>query len=162
GADAVVTSFHKTLPAYSQGAVVLARTQRISAPRLQRAFEATHTTSPSGAIMASIDGVRALLEHHGRRLLDNLVRDVADARKQLRNVDGLHVLEGPGVDATKLTVGLAGTGADGVEVESDLIDAGLPVEMADRDTIVAVVTVADDADSLKRLTEALTVSIERR
>ena len=162
GADAVVTSVHKTLPAYSQGAVVLARTKRISAARLDRAFEATHTTSPSGTIMASIDGARALLEHHGRRLLDGLVRAVADARERLRNVNGLHVLEGPGMDPTKLTVGLAGTGANGVEVETDLIDAGVPVEMADRDTIVAVATVADDADSLKRLTDVLIASIDRR
>lgn len=162
GADAVVTSVHKTLPAYSQGAVVLARTERISAARLDRAFAATHTTSPSGTIMASIDGARALLEHHGRRLLDGLVRAVADARETLRNVNGLHVLEGQGMDPTKLTVGLAGTGANGVEVESDLIDAGVPVEMADRDTIVAVVTVVDDADSLKRLTDVLIASIERR
>jgi len=34
--------------------------------------------------------------------------------------------------------------------------------MADRDTIVAVVTVADDAPSLRRLTDALADSIERR
>lgn len=162
GADAIVTSVHKTLPAYSQGAVVLARTQRISAARLDRAFEATHTTSPSGTIMASIDGARALLEHHGRRLLDDLVHAVAEARERLRNVHGLYVLDGPGMDPTKLTVGLAGTGADGIGVESDLIDAGVPVEMADRDTIVAVVTVVDDADSLERLTDVLRASIERR
>src|SRR5581483_5234327 len=162
GADAMVTSIHKTLPAYSQGAVVLARTERISAAHLDRAFEATHTTSPSGTIMASIDGARALLEHHGRRLLDGLVHAVSDARERLRNVKGLHVLEGPGMDPTKLTVGLAGTGANGVEVEADLIDAGVPVEMADRDTIVAVVTVVDDAESLERLTDVLIASIERR
>jgi lysine decarboxylase len=66
------------------------------------------------------------------------------------------------MDPTKLTVGLAGTGANGAEVESDLIDAGVPVEMADRDTIVAVVTVVDDGDSLKRLTDVLIASIERR
>jgi lysine decarboxylase len=34
--------------------------------------------------------------------------------------------------------------------------------MADRDTIVAVVTVADDAESLRRLTDELSDSIERR
>jgi lysine decarboxylase len=112
--------------------------------------------------MASIDGARALLEHHGRWLLDGLVHAVAAARQRLGEVNGLHVLDGPGMDPTKLTVGLAGTGANGVEVESDLIDAGVPVEMADRDTIVAVVTVVDDAGSLERLTDVLTASIERR
>ena len=77
--------------------------------------------------MASIDGARALLEHHGRRLLDDLMRAVADARERLRNVNWIGMgAEGQGMDPTKLTVGLAGTGANGVEVESDLIDAGVP------------------------------------
>ena len=66
------------------------------------------------------------------------------------------------VDAAKLTVSIAGTGAHGVEVESDLMAAGVPVEMADRDTIVAMTTLADDASTLQRYTAALVRSIERR
>jgi arginine decarboxylase len=162
GADAMVTSAHKTLPAYSQGAMVLARTARIDPTRLERAFEATHTTSPAGAILASLDATRALLEHHGERLLGELLVAVSQARTRLRQVEGLHVLEGPGVDPLKLAIALAGTGAHGVEVESDLIEAGVPVEMADRDTIVAVVTVADDPPSLRRFVDTLSRSIERR
>jgi lysine decarboxylase len=53
GADAMVTSAHKTLPAYTQGALVLARTGRLDAARLNRAFDATHTTSPAGSILES-------------------------------------------------------------------------------------------------------------
>jgi arginine decarboxylase len=161
GADAMVTSPHKTLPAYSQGAMLLARTARIHPARLARAFEATHTTSPAGAIMASLDATRALLEHHGERLLAGLLTAVSEARARLLEVEGLRVLDGPGVDPVKLAIALAGTGAHGVEVESDLIEAGVPVELADRDTIVAVVTVADDAAALRRLANALGSSIER-
>ena len=161
GADALVTSAHKTLPAYSQGALLLVQTDRIDPMRLERGFDATHTTSPAGAIMASLDAVRALLERHGRRLLGRLLGDVGKARDRLRAIEGLHVLEGDGVDPLKLAVGLAGTGAHGVDVESDLIAAGVPVEMADRDTIVAVVTVVDDAPSLHRLTDELGASIDR-
>ena len=50
GADGMVTSAHKALPASTQAALVLARTQRLDRARLDRAFEATHTTSPAGAI----------------------------------------------------------------------------------------------------------------
>jgi arginine decarboxylase len=162
GADAMVTSVHKTLPAYNQAAILLVRSRRIAAARLARAFDATHTTSPSGAIMASIDASRALLEHHGERLIDEMLTAVAAARRRLAAIDGLRVLGGPGVDPAKLTVALAGTGAHGVQVESDLIAAGLPVELADRDTIVAVVTVADEDAALRRLTDALADSIVRR
>lgn len=162
GADALVTSAHKALPAYSQGALLLACTQRIDAGRLERAFEATHTTSPAGAIMASIDATRALLDQHGQRLIGDLLQAVAAARARLQEVRGLLVLGGAGVDPAKLTLVLAGTGAHGVQVEADLIEAGVPPEMADRDTVVAVPTVADDASAISRYTDTLIASIGRR
>ena len=149
GADAMVTSAHKVLPAYTQGALVLARTApgRLDPARLHRAFEATHTTSPAGAIMASIDAARALLARDGEDLCARLLRTVAAARDRLRQVPGLAVLDGPGVEPAKLVVLLAGTGAHGIAVEADLIAAGMPVEMADRDTIIPIVTLADDEAS---------------
>jgi arginine decarboxylase len=161
GADAMVTSAHKALPAYTQGALVLARTERLDAARLDRAFEATHTTSPTGSIMASIDAARALLASQGDRLCGRLLRGVAAARKRLSEVPGLAVLDGPGVEPTKLTVLLAGTGAHGNLVEADLIAAGMPVEMADRDTIIPIPTIADDEESVAVFTEVLIAAIER-
>ena len=177
GADAMVTSAHKVLPAYTQGALVLARTAagrpgvprldparldpaRLDPARLDRAFEATHTTSPAGAIMASIDAARALLARDGEELCARLLRVVAGARDRLREVPGLDVLDGPGVEPAKLVVLLAGTGAHGIAVEADLIAAGMPVEMADRDTIIPIVTLADDEAAVSRFTAALASIVE--
>ena len=125
------------------------------------AVEAIHTTSPAGAILASIDAARALLAARGRDLLGEAIRSVAALRRGLQEVPGLLVLDGPGVDPLKVTLALGGTGADGNAVESDLIAAGMPVEMADRDTLVALVTVSDTAEDLNRLAHALLASIER-
>jgi len=161
GADAMVTSAHKALPAYTQGALVLARTGRLDAARLDRAFEATHTTSPAGAIMASTDAARALLARDGQELCGRLLRAVAAAKDRLRQVPGLRVLDGPGVEPGKLVVLLAGTGAHGHAVEEDLITTGMPVEMADRDTIVPAVTLADDSGTVARFADALAAAVER-
>jgi arginine decarboxylase len=166
GADGMVTSAHKALPAYTQGALVLARTSqaghgRLDADRLNRAFEATHTTSPAGAIMASIDAARALLARDGTELCGRLLRTVAAARQRLRAEPGLDVLDGPGVEPAKLVVLLPGTGAHGNRVEADLIAAGMPVEMADRDTIVPIVTLADDEHTMTRFTDALLAAVRR-
>jgi lysine decarboxylase len=161
GADAMVTSAHKALPAYTQGALVLARTGLLDAARLDRAFEATHTTSPAGSIMASIDAARALLARDGKELCGRLLRSVAVARQRLRQVPGIEVLDGPGVEPTKLTVLLAGTGASGYAVEQDLVAAGMPVEMADRDTLGPIPAIADDEDQVARFTEMMIAVIER-
>lgn len=70
GADALVTSAHKTLLGYSQAALVVARIERLDRDRLDRAFDAGWTTSPAGSILASIDASRALLATAGSSLLD--------------------------------------------------------------------------------------------
>jgi lysine decarboxylase len=161
GADAMVTSAHKTLPAWSQAALILARTERVDAARLDAGVEATATTSPAGAILASIDASRALLERHGEALLGEALSATETARQRLRAIEGLVVLDGPGVDPLKLVLVLPATGADGNLVEQDLLPAGMAVESADRDVVIAVVSLADTRETLDRLTAALTSSIER-
>jgi lysine decarboxylase len=102
-----------------------------------------------------------LLATAGEQLCGRLIRAVAAARQRLREVPGVAVLDGPGVEPTKLVVLLAGTGAHGNAVEADLIAAGMPVEMADRDTVVPIPTIADDEAQLAAFTEVLIEAIER-
>ncbi|MCA1781735.1 MAG: PLP-dependent transferase, partial [Intrasporangiaceae bacterium] len=161
GADVMVTSAHKTLPAWSQAALVLARTERIDPARLDAGVEATATTSPAGAILASTDAARALLERDGEALLGEAIAATREARDRLHAITGLTVLDGPGVDPLKLTVVLPGTGVDGNAVERDLLDAGLPVESADRDVLVAVVSLADTRRSVDTLASAIAHSVDR-
>jgi arginine decarboxylase len=160
----MVTSAHKALPAYTQAALVLASTSRLDRDRLQRGFDATHTTSPAGTILASIDAARRLLALDGERLLGRTLGLVAQARRQLAKVEGLAVLDGPvdRVDPTRLVVGVAGTGASGFEVEDDLHAAGFSVEMADRDTLVATVTMADTEESVRPFVAALVAAVDKR
>ena len=65
------------------------------------------------------------------------------------------------MDPAKLVVLLAGTGAHGGLVEADLIAAGMPVEMGDRDTVVPIVSMADDEEQVAVFTEELVAAIER-
>lgn len=88
GADVVVTSAHKTLPAWSQAALILAKAGRVDLARLDAAVEATATTSPAGAILASTDAARALLARDGAALLGQALEAVAAARRRLHDVEG--------------------------------------------------------------------------
>lgn len=161
GADALVLSVHKSLTALNQGALVLARTERLDPARLAAGVDATATTSPSGAVLASIDAARALLAVHGQALLGRVLAATGRARARLAQVPGLTVLDGPQVDPLKLVVCLAGTGADGNAVEADLIAAGHPVELADRDTVVAMVTLADRPAQVVSFADRLAAAVER-
>ena len=166
GADAMVTSAHKTLPAYTQSALIFARTERIDSDRLDRAFEATATTSPSGTIAASADAARALLECDGERLLENLVQIVDHARDRLRTVSGLVLLDdvidrSVIVDRAKLAINVSGTGATGLAIEDHIVAAGMPIELADRDTLVPIISMNDDLASVDRFVDGISEAIER-
>ncbi len=160
GADALVTSTHKTLTAFTQGSILLARGERLDLARLEESFELLHTTSPSAAILASSDRARQLVQDRGAELLGRTVGLVAEARAALAAIEGLHV--SPASDPTKLVLGLAGTGADGFAVEAALVSDGIRLEMADRDTLVPIVTLADTPETVERLVTALSAAIESR
>jgi lysine decarboxylase len=166
GADAMVTSAHKTLPAYTQSALVFARTERIDEDRLDRAFEATATTSPSGTIAASADAARALLQREGEALLGNLLRLVDHARDRLRKIEGVVLLDDVVdrsviVDRAKLAINVSGTGASGLRIEDYMVEARMPIELADRDTVVPILTVNDDLASIDRFVDGISAAIER-
>jgi arginine decarboxylase len=169
GADAVVTSAHKTLPALNQGAVVVARTRQrggfLDGDRLDRAMDATATTSPSGAILAGVDAALALIAERGEELVGAMLGRVRRAGEVLREVAGVLVPDATtfgtdSFDSAKLAVLLAGTGADGFAVDRELETAGFSLEMADRDLLVPMVTLADDDSSVAALADRLATTIE--
>jgi arginine decarboxylase len=160
GADAVVISAHKALPAPNQGAFVLARTARLDRGRLDRAMDASMTTSPSGSILAGVDGALALMAARGEELAAALLDRVRRARDELRSVPGLLAPDsatfGAGrFDDAKLILLLAGTGADGIVADRVLAGRGFALEMSDRDLWVPMVTVADDDAGVTALADAV-------
>ena len=164
GADLSVTSVHKALLGYSQTAVVSMRDEYIARQTLDRWVDLTTTTSPSGTLMATIDGTRAAMERDGTARLALLMEAVAEARQRLSRVPGLVVLDdanaGCRVDPLKLTLLLPGTGADGVALGEALFGLGHGPESADRDTLVLTATVADEPEWIAEFADLLAALVE--
>jgi lysine decarboxylase len=161
GADALITSVHKALPGYSASALLLAQTKFISAERLEQSFETTHTTSPAGAPLASIDAVRALLQTRGPELLSALIENVSQFKLAVQANFELPIFLNPSdfpvgrFDPVKIVLRVQQLGASGVEIEKALIEQGVRVEMADRDTIVFLATLADTREDFQSLASTL-------
>ncbi len=160
GADAFVASSHKTLAAFTQSAFLVARSGFLDLERLDEAFEILHTTSVSAALLASIDKARMIMATRGEELLAETVRLAAYARGRLAEVEGLVLVAAD--DPTKLALALPGTGADGLAVEADLFAQGMRFELANRDLLVPLLTIADTTAAVERLCDALIASVERR
>ncbi|MFM7014587.1 MAG: aminotransferase class I/II-fold pyridoxal phosphate-dependent enzyme [Actinomycetota bacterium] len=150
GADLVVTSAHKTLPSYSQASFVLVKKGFVDLPRFNKVFDSTQTTSMSGRILASIDAARALMARHGRELLGPVIEATARGRKALREA-GIGVIDGPYIDPLKMVILLHGTGADGNLIEQELLANYVDLEMANRDVIIPMITLADTPERIDDL-----------
>ncbi len=161
GADALITSTHKALPGFSASALLVARDEFLNLDRLEQSFETTHTTSPAGAPLASIDGCRALLQHRGEELLDQLIENVTKFKAEISTNFDRPIFLSPSdfatgrFDPVKIVLRANQLGTSGVEIENELLKANIRVEMADRDTVVFLATLADDAESFSELSNSL-------
>ena len=166
GADALVTSTHKLLVGYTQASILVANTEVFDVNRLERGFEATHTTSPAGAILASSDAARALMEVRGTSLMARTLDLVRSAREQLRiAVPGLGlpdetVIPSGRFDPTRLVLQLAPIGADGIAIERQLSKEGITFELVDRDTLLIMITIADTQEKVDRMLAALIPALQ--
>ena len=121
GADIVVVSVHKTLAALAQGSAMLLSGTLIDPERFALAYELFQTTSPSIAILASLDATRREHARHGQAIWDKVLDLALHAHKQVSRIAGLRVLgrevlDGDGahdLDETRLTVDVSGLGISG-------------------------------------------------
>ena len=162
GADALITSTHKALPGYSASAILLAQGKYLNLDRIEQSFETTHTTSPAGAPLASIDGCRALLQTRGEELIQALVTNVENFKTEVQSHFEMPIFLNPTdfpagrFDPAKIVLRANQLGASGVEIENTLQRSNIRVEMADNDAVVFLATLADSVDEFSELRDALT------
>ena len=107
GADALVTSAHKALPAWSQGALVLARTAGSDGPAsTPPSRRPPQPARRARSWPASTPPVRCS-QRDGEALLGPVIEAVRGPRGGCAGVPGLVVLDGPGVDPMRLDPGAA-------------------------------------------------------
>ena len=161
GADALITSTHKALPGYSASAILIAQGKYLNLDRIEQSFETTHTTSPAGAPLASIDGCRALLHTRGQELISELVINIEAFKSEVQSHFDLSIflnkVDFPAgrFDPTKIVLRANQLGASGVEIENALQAQFIRVEMADSDTIVFLATLVDSKEDFNQLATAL-------
>lgn len=122
GADLVVHSAHKTLPALTQSALLHQQGPRIDPERVTRSLRLVQSTSPSYLLMASLDCARAWMVEHGERLLGQ-TRALAERVHQLsplpclRHDSSTPVVGLADLDPTRLVVDVASYGWTGYAAE---------------------------------------------
>jgi lysine decarboxylase len=170
GADVLVTSLHKTLAAFSQGAALVARTGgHLDGGRLAGAFDGLSTTSPSAVIQASVDRARAQMEAEGQALIERALGLGAELRRALGALRGVRVVDASwpaeaapgGWDPLKLVLDVTASGCDGRELARGLRAEGVQLALADQGHLVALLSIGDEPEAHARFVSAMETAIAR-
>lgn len=159
GADAAVTSLHKTTPSLTQTAIL--NTGNIKVDGIEFMLRAFQSTSPSYVFMASMDAARHIMEQDGARLIDELLQNVNSFREKLSGIPYYKILGNEDmergnifdIDPTKIVIK---SPIGGVKLDKILREKyRLQVEMSDVNNILALTSIGNDRESFDRLYNAL-------
>ncbi|HEU5140323.1 MAG TPA: aminotransferase class I/II-fold pyridoxal phosphate-dependent enzyme [Bacillales bacterium] len=162
GADGVVQSAHKTLPAMTMGAFLHVRGSRINREALNEALDMLQSSSPSYPVMASLDLARSYVAQLTRAELDAICGDLARIRDKLSRFPHFKVLSAGSdaytdLDPLKLTVQMR-CSLTGFSFANRLEEQGIYPELAGPDHVLLVMPLArfqEDDRLIKAVANAL-------
>ncbi|WJE30381.1 aminotransferase class I/II-fold pyridoxal phosphate-dependent enzyme [Bacillus altitudinis] len=140
GADVVVQSAHKTLPAMTMGSYLHLQGDRIDVKRMKTLLTMLQSSSPSYPIMASLDVARAYVEElKGKGLMDEIMRDLAKLKAQFNMISNLEVVESDFLPMDPLKCVIRSTkGLTGYELKKVLESVEVHPELADEHQVLLV------------------------
>ena len=167
GADVVVTSVHKTLPAMTQCALMHISGSCPHKDRIRYMLTVFMTSSPSYVLMASTDSMVGLLEEKRDRLFDAYEKRLDDLYRKAGSLECLSILckdkltaaGSDDFDRSKIVISdMTGT-YTGVQLAEILRSKGIEVEMASAAHVILMTGIADTDEGFARLNDAL-VSVD--
>lgn len=164
GADIVIHSLHKTLPSFTQTAIIHVNGSLVNRDRLKRYLSIYQTSSPSYLLMASMDSCINLLQNNGKTLFHNYVQNLSKFRESLSNLKKLEVIDESiignndiyDLDCSKIIISVKNTDITGKELYHLLLKKyHLQMEMATSDYVLGMTSIMDTWEGFERLKNAL-------
>lgn len=171
GADVVIQSFHKTLPAMTQTAVVHVCSDRVRLDLLRRFLGIYQTSSPSYILMSSLDACVSVLEKKGSSMFQDFTENLQEVRSRLEKCRYIRLVPGTeelrkmqeknvffDFDRSKLIFSTAHSQINGPTLCRILREEfHLEMEMTTENYVLAMTTVGDTKEGLLRLCQAIEI-----
>jgi arginine decarboxylase len=170
GADIVIHSLHKTLPAFTQTGLIHINSDLADYEKIKKYLGIYQTSSPSYLLMASIDRCIALLMNKGEELFYqyyDLLQNFYDGMNTLLNLkvllpDNTKNYGFYNFDPSKITVSVKNTDISGTKLYDMLLEEyKIQMEMVTKDYVLGMTSICDTKEGFRRLSEAL-LDIDKR
>lgn len=157
GADIVINSLHKTLPALTSTAIMHISGDLVDISSIKYYLQVFQTSSPSYILLSSISSCLKYLESDkSKRDFENYVNLLEDFYTKAN-----HVLPVENRDLSKIVI-CPPDGISGVDYSSYLREVfHLEMEMATMSYVLAMTSVCDTSDGMTRLLRALSSSYDK-
>ena len=156
GADIVIHSLHKTLPALTQTALLHINGSLASRKGVREYLRMLQSSSPSYVLMSSIDSCIDMLENRRKELFDPYVKMLEKMRGRLRQLKRLELVETENFDRSKIVISVRHADMSSKRLYRILLNEyHLQMEMVAGTYILAMTSIGDTEDGMERLARAL-------
>lgn len=161
GADIVIQSLHKTLPSFTQSAVLHICTEFGGKFPVQRYLSIFQSSSPSYILMAGIDRCFDILQNDGAKLFELYENRLKKFYSSMENLQVIKILpseypKGFTRDMGKIVIDLSSSSLTGGEFSQLLLKKyKIQLEMASSCYAIAMTSICDTDEGFERLKEAL-------
>lgn len=134
GADVVVQSAHKTLPAMTMASFMHVKSSLVQAERINYYLRMLQSSSPSYMLLASLDEARYFVQTYKQSDVMYLLDKRAQWLEALRAIPSVHIIEA----ADPLKICMRVDYYSGAQVQQALEDQGVYAELADPQQVLFI------------------------
>lgn len=160
GADLVVQSAHKTLPAMTMGSYLHMQGTLVNKQAVRHYLQVLQSSSPSYPIMASLDLARYYLQQFTQHDIDRMTDNIHSFAEKINEIDTLSTIDvetdQTATDLLKMT--LTCSAATGYHLQKELEKQNIYTELADVNYVLFVLPLSsswDFNDTIKRVRQAV-------
>ncbi len=156
GADIIINSIHKTLPSFTQSAVLNINSDRVDLHLIEDKLQAIESTSPSYILMTSLDIAADIIRENCGELIDRWYDGISELYEKLEAIPGLRIMSVPGLmDKTKINLDMSPLGIDGNALENLLNEKNIYPELTTGNILMCMSGIGNTREDYDALYEAI-------
>ncbi|HAB60617.1 MAG TPA: hypothetical protein DCE48_07935 [Lachnospiraceae bacterium] len=165
GADMVIHSVHKTLPAFTQTALLHSNGSLVNYDKVKMYLQIYQTSSPSYVLMSGISNCIRIIKEQGRQLFEKYYRNLREFYEACNKLKHLEVYQPIKLqeekrpfafDPSKILIFTHHSSINGVDLYEMLLNRyRIQCEMVSKNYVLAMTSLADTKEGFNRLLEAL-------